>query len=73
MTDKDIFDNRLIFGDNLLALKALEQAFTGEVKGICKWVTEKSVPHFLRCLEIGAESSGVYTKSLTCLHVNNRK
>jgi len=28
----DIFDNRLIFGDNLLALKALEQEFTGRVK-----------------------------------------
>ncbi len=26
------FDNRLIFGDNLLALKALEQEFTGQVK-----------------------------------------
>src|SRR3546814_3202697 len=25
MTASDIFDNRLIFGDNLLALKALEQ------------------------------------------------
>jgi adenine-specific DNA-methyltransferase len=24
VTNKDIFDNRLIFGDNLLALKALE-------------------------------------------------
>ena len=32
VTDKDIFDNRLIFGDNLLALKALEQEFTGKVK-----------------------------------------
>ncbi len=31
----DIFDNRLIFGDNLLALKALEQEFTGKVK--CEW------------------------------------
>jgi adenine-specific DNA-methyltransferase len=30
--EKDIFDNRLIFGDNLLALKALEQEFTGTVK-----------------------------------------
>jgi len=30
----DNFDNRLIFGDNLLALKALEQEFTGEVKCI---------------------------------------
>lgn len=28
----DIFDNRLIFGDNLLALKALEAEFTGKVK-----------------------------------------
>ena len=30
----DIFDNRLIFGDNLLALKALEQEFAGKVKCI---------------------------------------
>jgi adenine-specific DNA-methyltransferase len=34
VTDHDIFDNRLIFGDNLLALKALEQEFTGEIKCI---------------------------------------
>ncbi len=32
MTDNDIFDNRLIFGDNLLALKALEAEFAGRVK-----------------------------------------
>ena len=32
VTDQDIFDNRLIFGDNLLALKALEQEFTGKIK-----------------------------------------
>jgi adenine-specific DNA-methyltransferase len=32
MTENDIFDNRLIFGDNLLALKALEQEFSGKVK-----------------------------------------
>jgi len=32
VTGKDIFDNRLIFGDNLLALKALEQEFAGKVK-----------------------------------------
>ena len=31
-SDTDIFDNRLIFGDNLLALKALEQEFAGKVK-----------------------------------------
>ncbi len=28
----DLFDNRLIFGDNLLALKALEAEFSGKVK-----------------------------------------
>ncbi len=28
----DLFDNRLMFGDNLLALKALEQEFTGKIK-----------------------------------------
>jgi len=32
MTEHDQFDNWLIFGDNLLALKALEQEFTGQVK-----------------------------------------
>jgi adenine-specific DNA-methyltransferase len=32
VTGNDIFDNRLIFGDNLLALKALEHEFTGRVK-----------------------------------------
>ena len=32
VTDHDVFDNRLIFGDNLLALKALEQEFAGKVK-----------------------------------------
>ena len=32
VSKKDIFDNRLIFGDNLLALKALEQEFAGKVK-----------------------------------------
>ena len=36
VTDDDIFDNRLIFGDNLLALKALEQEFTGQIKCILK-------------------------------------
>lgn len=32
VTENDVFDNRLIFGDNLLALKALEQEFAGKVK-----------------------------------------
>lgn len=31
-SDSDIFDNRLIFGDNLLALKALEHEFSGAIK-----------------------------------------
>ncbi len=34
VTDNDLFDNKLIFGDNLLALKALEQEFTGRIKCI---------------------------------------
>lgn len=34
ITENDIFDNCLIFGDNLLALKALEQDFAGKVKCI---------------------------------------
>ena len=32
VSENDIFDNRLIFGDNLLALKALEAEFAGQVK-----------------------------------------
>lgn len=34
VTDSDIYDNLLIHGDNLLALKALEQNYTGKVKCI---------------------------------------
>ncbi|MBE7516082.1 MAG: site-specific DNA-methyltransferase [Chloracidobacterium sp.] len=34
VSDNDIFDNILIKGDNLLALKALEQEYTGKVKCI---------------------------------------
>ncbi len=34
VTDHDLFDNRLIFGDNLLALKALEQELAGKIKCI---------------------------------------
>jgi adenine-specific DNA-methyltransferase len=32
ISESDIFDNKLIFGDNLLALRALESDFTGKVK-----------------------------------------
>ncbi|MDF2116198.1 site-specific DNA-methyltransferase [Roseiarcaceae bacterium H3SJ34-1] len=34
VTENDIFDNILIHGDNLLALKALEQEFEGQIKCI---------------------------------------
>jgi len=34
VSNNDLFDNRLIFGDNLLALKSLEAEFTGRVKCI---------------------------------------
>ncbi len=34
MAARDTFDNRLIFGDNLLALKALQQNYTGAVKSV---------------------------------------
>jgi len=34
VSENDIFDNMLIHGDNLLALKALEQDYTGKVKCI---------------------------------------
>src|SRR5687768_17236338 len=32
VADADLFDNRLIFADNLLALKALEAEFGGKIK-----------------------------------------
>lgn len=34
VTENDIFDNRLIFGDNLLALRSLESEYSGKVKCI---------------------------------------
>ena len=34
VTENDIFDNMLIHGDNLLALKALEQDFSGKFKAV---------------------------------------
>jgi adenine-specific DNA-methyltransferase len=34
VTKHDLFDNKLIFGDNLLALKALEQTLSGQVQCI---------------------------------------
>ncbi len=45
----DLFDNRLIFGDNLLALKALEQDFSGRIK--CVYIdppfnTQQAFEHY---------------------------
>ena len=34
VTGNDLFDNRLVHGDNLLALRALEQEFAGKIKCI---------------------------------------
>lgn len=34
ISDSDAFDNKIIFGDNLLALKALESEFRGKIKCI---------------------------------------
>lgn len=49
VTNLDIFDNRLIFGDNLLALKALEQEFAGKIK--CMYIdppfnTQQAFEHY---------------------------
>lgn len=49
VTDSDVFDNKLIFGDNLLALKALEHEFAGKVK--CVYIdppfnTQQAFDHY---------------------------
>tara|TARA_Y100000310_G_scaffold171060_1_gene171209 strand:- start:16250 stop:17572 length:1323 start_codon:yes stop_codon:yes gene_type:complete len=49
VTDNDIFDNMLIHGDNLLALKALQQDFTGKIK--CVYIdppfnTQQAFEHY---------------------------
>ncbi len=49
VSESDIFDNRLIFGDSLLALKALEQDFSGKVK--CVYIdppfnTQQAFEHY---------------------------
>ena len=48
ITDHDIFDNQLIFGDNLLALKALEQEFTGKIKWLRGQVLYRNSDQFNR-------------------------
>ena len=54
VSDHDLFDNRLIFGDNLLALKALEQEFAGKIK--CVYIdppfnTQQAYEHYEDGLE----------------------
>jgi adenine-specific DNA-methyltransferase len=49
VTENDIFENRLISGDNLLALKSLEQKFAGEIK--CVYIdppfnTQQALEHY---------------------------
>jgi adenine-specific DNA-methyltransferase len=49
VSEGDIFDNRLIFGDNLLALKALEQEFRGKIN--CVYIdppfnTQQAFEHY---------------------------
>lgn len=49
VSDADLFDNRLIFGDNLLALRALEHEFAGRVK--CIYIdppfnTQQALEHY---------------------------
>jgi adenine-specific DNA-methyltransferase len=49
VTENDIFDNRLIFGDNLLALKSLEREFSGKVQ--CAYIdppfnTQQAFEHY---------------------------
>lgn len=69
-TENDIFDNRLVFGDNLLALKSLEQEFSGRVK--CIYIdppfnTQQALPNY----EDGLEHSIWLTlmrDRLECLH-----
>lgn len=56
VTDHDLFDNILVHGDNLLALKALEQDFSGHVK--CIYIdppfnTQQAMPNY----EDGVEHS----------------
>lgn len=54
LTDARVFENRLIYGDNLLALKTLEQEFSGKVK--CIYIdppfnTGEAVEHYEDGLE----------------------
>ena len=54
VTENDLFDNRLIFADNLLALKALEVDFAGKVK--CVFIdppynTGSAFSHYDDCIE----------------------
>jgi adenine-specific DNA-methyltransferase len=56
VSEHDIFDNRLIFGDNLLGLKALEQDFAGKIK--CVYIDPPyNTEQALKLYEDGLEHS----------------
>ena len=65
VTKGDQFDNRLIFGDNLLALKALEAEFTGKFK--CVFIDLRSVAGKDSTIDDGIEQSD--GKALGCVLV----
>jgi len=68
---EDQFDNKLIFGDNLLALKALEQAYAGKVK--CVYIdppfnTQQAFEHY----DDGLEHSlwlGLIRDRIECINI----
>jgi hypothetical protein len=66
VSDGDLFDNRLIFGDNLLALKALEAEFAGNHRTIQElrsntMTTASSIRCGCRSCGTGSKSLGVYS------------
>ena len=49
VSEEDIFENELVLGDNLLALKALEQKYAGQAKCIYidpPYNTGAAFPHY---------------------------
>ena len=51
VTENDIFDNRLIFGDNLLVLKALEAEFVDKARCVFVDLTYNIGPRFRQRVE----------------------
>ena len=69
VTENDIFDNKLIFGDNLTALKAMEHEYAGKVK--CVYIdppynTGNSFEHYADSLDHASWLSSMRDR-LVCL------